>query len=200
MRLRGEVGRLRRDAQEFLQPKTNAPPSRSEMLASREKIYSERVSQLKQLLETNPSEKIPELQFLSDSDWQMEVEHNALDTEEARRMAMSSARDAATLLFCNANLRPALRQYAEDNNGQFPADLSQLKPYFKSPVDDAVLQRYEILPTSKLPSSLVRHREAGESFVITQKAPVNAALDGRVCLGLKSRKGGHGTNVRVPLP
>jgi len=34
-------------------------------------VYSERVSQLKQLLETNPSEKIPELQFLSDSDWQM---------------------------------------------------------------------------------------------------------------------------------
>ena len=200
MRLRGEVGRLRRDAQELLQPKTNAPPSRSEMLASREKIYSERVSQLKQLLETNPSEKIPELQFLSDSDWQMIVEHNALDTEEARRMAMSSARGAAELLFCQANLRPALLQYAEDNSGQFPADLSQLKPYFKSPVDEAVLQRYEILPASKLPSSLVSHREAGEGFVITQKAPVNAALDGRVCLGLKSWKGGHGTNVWVPLP
>ena len=158
------------------------------------------MSQLKQLLETNPSEKIPELQFLSDSDWQMIVEHNALDTEEARRMAMSSARGAAELLFCQANLRPALLQYAEDNSGQFPADLSQLKPYFKSPVDDAVLQRYEILPASKLPSSLVSHREAGEGFVITQKAPVNAALDGRVCLGLKSWKGGHGTNVWVPLP
>ena len=103
-------------------------------------------------------------------------------------------------LFCQANLRPALLQYAEDNNGQFPADLSQLKPYFKSPVDDAVLQRYEILPTSKLPSSLVRLREAGESFVITQKAPVNAALDGRVYYGLKSWTGGHGTNVWVPLP
>jgi len=130
----------------------------------------------------------------------MTVEHNALDTEEARRLAMSSARDAAELLFCQANLLPAIRQCAEDNSGQFPADLSQLKPYFKSPVDDAVLQRYEILPASKLPSSLVSHREAGEGFVITQKAPVNAALDGRVCIGLKSWKGGHGTNVWFPLP
>ena len=53
---------------------------------------------------------------------------------------------------------------------------------------------------AKLPSSLVRHREAGESFVITQKAPVNAALDGRVYYGLKSWTGGHGTNVWGPLP
>src|SRR5262249_6674271 len=37
----------------------------------------------------------------------------------------------------------ALREYAQSNNGKLAADFSQLKPYFTTAVDDAVLQRYE---------------------------------------------------------
>jgi RNA polymerase sigma factor (sigma-70 family) len=200
MRLRGEVGRLQTAVRELTGPKLNEPLSQTDVLTSIEKKYSDRVSQLKQFLETNPSEKIPELQLLPDSDWLKIVEGIPLDTEESCRIATSAARGAATVLFCQGNLRPALRQYAEANNGQFPTDLSQLKPYFKSPIDDAILQRYEILPASKLPSTLVRYLRAGEDWVITQKAPVNAALDGRDYLGLKGWTGGHGTNVWVGFP
>src|SRR5215212_10189574 len=47
-------------------------------------------------------------------------------------------------------LQSALRDYAQANGGQLPADLSQLKPYFQAPVDDALLQRYALLQTGKL--------------------------------------------------
>jgi len=41
------------------------------------------VSQLKQLLETNPSEKTPELQFLTDRDWVWLVNKKTkLETED----------------------------------------------------------------------------------------------------------------------
>ncbi len=65
MRLRGEVGRLQKDAQELAQAKT-APPSRTDILASIAQRYSQRIKQLKQFLDINPSERIPELQFMTD--------------------------------------------------------------------------------------------------------------------------------------
>jgi len=40
-------------------------------------------------------------------------------------------------------LQTALHNYAQAANGQLPTDMSQLKPYFASAVDDSVLQRYE---------------------------------------------------------
>ncbi len=201
MRLRGEIGRLQTAVRELTGPKTNEPLSQTDVSTAMEKMNSDRVSRLKQLLETNPSEKIPELQLLTDSDWLKIVEGGIpLDTEESCRIAMSGARLAATVLFCQGNLRPALRQYAEANNEQFPTDLSQLRPYFKSPVEDAILQRYEILPVSQLPSTLAPAARYLKDWVITQKAPVNAALDGRDYLGLKGWTGGAGTNVWVGFP
>jgi hypothetical protein len=181
MRLRGEVTRLQTDVRELKQPKTTPPLSRIDMLASKQKLWSEQLTQLKQRLETNPSEKVPELQYLKDSDWLRLVylfQHKP-ETDGEYRYVMSALRSQAESRFAE-RLQPALRQYAQDNNGQFPTDLSQLKPYSKSPIDDAILQRYEILPASNLVSEL----QVGEERVITQKAPVNAALDTRIAIGL----------------
>jgi len=63
-------------------------------------------------------------------------------------------------------------------------------------LDEAILQRYVILPAS----NLVQNMQVDEDWVITQRAPVNEAYDVRVVVGLKSgRSGGGGTNqwVRV---
>ena len=134
LRLRGEVGRLRLDVRELEQAKTNAPRSRNEMLASMANYYSERVSRLKQLLETNPSEKTPELQFLTDREWIWLVDKQAiLDSEDGYRRVLSRARFTAELNFVREHLYPALQRYAQDNNGQFPSAVSQLKPYFQTP-------------------------------------------------------------------
>jgi len=42
----------------------------------------------------------------------------------------------------------ALRTFAQANNQQFPTDVTQLKPYFAEPIDDAMLQRYAVQPKS----------------------------------------------------
>jgi RNA polymerase sigma factor (sigma-70 family) len=182
LRLRGEVGRLRTAVREWAQLKPGAPRSRNAAIASMAKFYAERVSQLQQLLETNPSEKIPELQFLTDQDWLWLAHKGGLDTEEGHRMAMSLTRRMAEGHIFHEVLKPALAQYAMDNNGQFPADIAQLKPWFKSPVDDAILQRWVVLPKNRLASDL--QAQLREDWFITQKAPVNAALDQRYLCGL----------------
>jgi RNA polymerase sigma factor (sigma-70 family) len=182
LRLRGEVSRLRADARE-LEQQRSAPLTRNDALASMAKFYAERITQLKQLLETNPSEKIPELQLLTDSEWLWLAHKGSLDTDDSVRRAMSITRTMAEGHVFHDVLKPALQQYAKDNNGQFPADIAQLKPWFKSPVDDAVLQRWVVLPKSKLAEDL--QAQLGEDWFITQKAPVNAALDQRYLAGLK---------------
>ena len=110
---------------------------------------------------------------------------------------MSSARNKAQIGFAIGALSDAVRQYGKNNGGQFPSDLSQLAPYFKSPVDDSVLANWTILPTSSLPSGM----RVDEDWVITQKAPVNAELDQPVVIGMKtSRLGHHGTNYWARVP
>jgi len=182
MRLRGEVGRLRNDARELAQAKT-APPSRTDMLASIAQRYSERIRQFKQFLDTNPSEGIPELQFMTDKDWLWLAGENTPDTEEGHQRAMSLARLTAEGNVARDALRPALQQYAQDNHGQFPGNLSQLKPYFKSPIDEAILQRWQILPASRLVN--LREDLRKEDWVITQKAPVNPAFDQRIVFSVQ---------------
>jgi hypothetical protein len=50
----------------------------------------------------------------------------------------------------------------------------------KSPIDDDIQQRYEILAASSLDSQL----QTGDAWVITQKTAANPALDLRVAFGL----------------
>jgi hypothetical protein len=148
------------------------PQSPEDQLASLKKMYAAQVDRLKQWLEANPSEKIPELQNIQDEAWLYAVESLGMDDNFAR--AASNLRANAELQVLG-ELQLALRKYSKDNNGQFPTDLSQLKPYFRSPIDDAILQRYEILPAS----NLVPELQPGGDWVITQTSPVNPALDSR---------------------
>ena len=71
-----------------------------------------------------------------------------------------------------------------------------MKPYFVSPIDDAILQRYDIVPTSSLTKFLA---EVGGDWVITQKAPVNKKFDGRVAIGLTGIRGGGGEGRWDPV-
>jgi len=197
MRLRGESGRLQTTVQELTGTKTNAPLSREEVLASIRQMYMDRVNRLKQQFTANPAEAVPELQYVTDRQWLelVEYDHHRIDPDNSR--VMSSARSGSQIRFGMSILNDALEQYGKNNGGRFPTDLSQLAPYFKSPVDDSVLANWTILPTSSLPSGM----RVDEDSVITQKAPVNAELDQRVVIGMKtSSLGQGGTNdwVRVP--
>ena len=181
LKLRGEVGLLRNRAQELTKI---AAIREEEALLSRDQLWPARVNRLKQWLEENPSEKIPELQFVDDVNWMNTIYPDPLETAEECRVSMSAVRSTGQHIFAEFMLRSALQQYAKDNSGQFPTDLSQLKPYFDSPIYDGILERYTILPASSLVSEL----RPGGDWVITQKAPVNEEQDWRTATSLTGTK------------
>jgi RNA polymerase sigma factor (sigma-70 family) len=177
LRLRNEVGLLRKTVQEMKSGKAAPALSAEDQLASMKKMYSEQVDRLKQWLEAHPSEKIPELQNINDQTWtdaagSLESDN---DFERAARMLRANAQNPVV-----SKLWTALRNYTKSNNGQFPTDLAELKPYFSSPIDDSVLQRYEILPASKMVSEL----QPGGDWVITQRNTPNPELDMRSAIGV----------------
>jgi hypothetical protein len=90
----------------------------------------------------------------------------------------------------------AVKEYAKANNNQFPSDLSQLRPYFEKPIDDAILDRYEIVPARSLVPFLA---ETGGDWLITQKVPVNRQLDGREAIGITSYRGTVGEGRWDPV-
>ena len=179
LRLRGQLGRLTREVRELTQQKIADSAAESDPLSAAGKLWSERATQLKQWLEANPAGKIPELQFLTDSDWIEAIHPLTLDTEEDCRRAMGNVRANAELRVFHI-LHGALRQYGKANNWQFPTALSQLSPYFRSPVDAAVLDRYEIVRANRLVGEL----QQGEEWAITQKAPIDAQWDSRQAIGM----------------
>ena len=155
------------------------PATGSNALATAEEVWSERANHLKQWLEANPAGKIPELQFLGDQDWIDSIYPNTLSSDEECRRAMSTVRANGELRVLDI-LAGAFRNYGKANNGQFPSALSELSPYFRSPVDDAILERYEIVRADSLVSKL----QQGDEWVITQKAPVDETWDLRFTIGM----------------
>src|SRR6266545_7144347 len=98
MRLRGEVGRLRNRAQELTKI---AAIREEEALLSRDQLWPSRVNRLKQWLEENPSENIPELQYLGDVNWMNSIYPHTLETADECRVDMSHVRSSAQLFFAD---------------------------------------------------------------------------------------------------
>ncbi len=167
-RLRGEVARLRESA-----PAQSRDPQNVEM-----KSWLLRAEKLKQRLAESPGARIPEMQFLTEDDY-MQASRSTLNYERDYLAALANLRSSGEFKFITTMLNPALTQYAQANNGQFPTDLAQLKPYFPSPVEDAILDRWEIAP-----ASMVRTDNFGDP-IITQKAAVDEDWDARYAVGLK---------------
>jgi RNA polymerase sigma factor (sigma-70 family) len=164
-KLRGEVTRLRERERELGGTGASAP------IQTEMKSWLSRVDQLKKWLEERPEHKIPELQLVTERDW-LEAARKKLVTERDIREAVSRLRFIAQGKLAGLML-PALKRYMEANHGKFPTEVAEILPYFKSPIDPAALQRYEI----------VRPKTSGEPWYITQKGPVDAEFDGRNRIG-----------------
>ena len=161
LRLRSEVGRLRSDAKVFAESKAASG--------------GDRVGLLKAQLAQMPEKNIPELQLVEDRKWTEDAARGNLDTEDGIRETLAKLRRVGKMKFA-MRLGSALDGYERANNGQLPGNLSQLDPYLKyppdeKPVDDAVMQRYELLQTGK--SSDLAPGDA----VIGEKAPVDDQYD-----------------------
>lgn len=180
LRLRGEVSKLRSETRQAIDPTRKAPSSREEVLAAMEQLYGGEVAKLKQWLDANPTQRVPEMEFLSENKWRQMVKRPIGETSDALELAASRARYEAEVEFAEGILKPGLQSYADANGGEFPKDLASLKPYFRTPGDDAVLKRWQILPGKDF--QLVED----EDWVATTKAPVNRNLDQRIFVGLRA--------------
>ena len=182
LRLRGEVGRLRREALELARMKAPAQ-QRSDVSAVSEKSELDRLSQLIEWLQRNPSENSPELKLLTAQEW-LKFMDDKLNTDGDYLRNIAHVRAAVELTKITPALYSALKEYVKVNNRQFPTDLSQMKLYFDSPIDDAILQRWEIVPVTSVSPLIAKSGvDMGGAWVITQKGPVNAGWDARVLIG-----------------
>jgi RNA polymerase sigma factor (sigma-70 family) len=165
LRLRGEVGRLRAESHELATLKAAVRNANSEKPAN----------PLRKQLEQMPDKYIPELQSLEEKKWAEDAARGKLETEEGIREALGNLRRAAKIRFV-ARLSDGLTQYTKANGGQLPNDLADLKPYLKdprdgTPIDDAALQRYQLLHNGKITDF------SSNEPLIAEKAPVDDQYD-----------------------
>jgi len=188
VRLRGEVVRLRTNAQEIARLKAKAESETNEPTAAAVKSWTERVKRLKAFVERTPEAKIPEFQYLTTEDWLTARGDND-------RQTLGHLRQLAENRFSN-HLQAALRKYLDAHNSQAPADLAQVQPYFEPPMDNAVLQRWKIAPASEVPNFRI-----GASWIVTQKAlPTDEEYDSRMVINLTGNCFTSNDSVRLLFP
>jgi hypothetical protein len=163
LKLRGEVTVLQNDAKD--------------PIAIAAKAWLVKVNKLKKRLEENPDAKIPEMQFLTEQDW-LNVASKKLDTDADYRRALASLRSAGESKF-GQMYQQALQNYSNVSNEQPLTDLSQLQPYFALPVDDAILQRWQIEPAKQ--EGMI---QLGGDWVIVEKVAVDDIFDSRDVIGI----------------
>jgi hypothetical protein len=173
---------------------TNRPVSREEVLTAIRQMYSERVRQLKRYFEERPEEAVPEMANLTEKDWldAVQNDHHRIDPE-GRRL-VSRVRSHSQIRFGMSELWSALTAYGKANGAAFPESILDLKPYFKSPVDDSLLANWAIVPGNELPQTF----GVKDTKVITQRAPVDPENDQRIVVGMNATRLGNGTNQWGP--
>jgi len=176
--LRREINRISEASRKLAKQKESngGSDSATALLADEMPQRQERIARLKRWLE----ERIPELEFLSEAAWVKQVNWEPV-TDEEYRGHMSALRANAESKFAQMTYT-ALKQYAQASDGWFPTELSQLTSYYGSSVDDAVLDRYTIVPAKSL--SFLKGDWKGGEWVVTQRAPVNRKYDARIAVGL----------------
>ncbi len=197
LKLRGQVTQLK-----TAEVKKNSDPIEAAATARVAKV-----NQLKQRLEQRPSEKIPELQYLTTQDWLRGATYSGdLKTDDDLDRALSQLRRDAKRTFAYS-LGEALANYIAGNNGSLPGDISQLESYFNPPIDGTILQRYQLLQTGNLSDLPINEP------LIAEKAPVDDQYDTLFKIGATgfsyqgtgiawvngSGKGGFGTNITAKI-
>jgi hypothetical protein len=158
--------------------RADAGRARSAERAATEKAleaWLARVDQLKALIETIPEVGIPEMRFLQSNDWLIVARDNPLQTEMQRRRALADLRRLAKAKpEIDRNFAQALRALARANDGKWPADPVDLRPYLKPLLEDAILARYEFTISDQVP--VFSTMKAG-ARVFQEKTAIDADFD-----------------------
>ncbi len=150
--------------------------------------WSRRADSLKRWFQEHPDKAIPELRLLDEDNWlftasrNLEVATNDLQKADHNTFAMiaSDLRETAKNRFARS-LGHALSGFLLANAGVLPNSLQELLPYFSrgdtslpdggAPIDDSILQRYQLVKTGPI-SSL-----APDEPIVIEKAPVDPTVD-----------------------
>lgn len=126
---------------------------------SKLKLWGNRITLLKRLLDEMPGQAIPELRLLTPVDWVQVVRALELDSTHNLRRAMSGLRALARQKF-GATLMQALKRFTADSGGKLPGDIEQLAPYLNAPADPEMLARYAMTRSGPV--------GAGDKYVIKE--------------------------------
>jgi RNA polymerase sigma factor (sigma-70 family) len=173
--LEAENLRLRTDASSskaaLHEIKTEAAnPAIAMMLA-----WVERLQNLKDYLAKHPEATIPEMSLLKDEDW-LDAAKAELKTAQDYDQASAKLRSKADVLF-HEHIKSALQNFAKQTGAEFPADIAQLAPYFKNPIDPRMLERWTILRESEI-EGVRLNRPDGK--VVTQKVCIDPRFENRL--------------------
>jgi hypothetical protein len=120
-----------------------------------------------------------------------------VDTEIEARQALNALRSAAKEKVASV-MSAAAKKYANANDGQFPADISQLKPYFEPPMDDSILERYSVVAATNTVNMGLTQK--GQGSLIAERAPVDVDYDTRFYIGpLGHGKSDFDGDVLIPV-
>jgi RNA polymerase sigma factor (sigma-70 family) len=136
-----ELARLRAEVTRLAQENRERKPA--EGFADIAMQWKEKEGKLRRLMDAQPAQRVPEMDLLGDRMW-LDIARDAdLDSNEGVRKAFSALRHAAKNNFV-MDLSTALQKFTQEHNDQLPGTLAELKPYFKNPVTDAMLDQYQL--------------------------------------------------------
>ena len=158
LRLRGEVTRLRIQADQADDP-----------IVKKALLWKANVEKMKQLFAEHPEQRVPEMKLLSEEYFFDLARGQDLESSNGIRQAFSEIRQRAKNTFA-VPLQAALKKFIDENSGQLPGSVSDLKPYFTDPVDDAMLDQYKMLFTGKM-------SDVKGNFVLRDKQVVDPEFD-----------------------
>ena len=108
-----------------------------------------RVYALRQRIDHNSGEWIPEIRHARDSDWFNAVTWVSPWSDSKLALAASLLRHRAQNAFLDSVQR-ALDRYVDENQGLLPKNIRELAAHFAGPCDEAALARYEITATGRM--------------------------------------------------
>lgn len=149
-------------------------------------IWLDQVSRLGTFLGQHPEFSIPELRYLTANDWLDATRGANLVTEADYREALANLRSAAKRSVA-PRIRDALQRYVTAHNGALPPDAPALSAYLPDSLDPAILQRYTINPSGRVPGLIGDQR-----FVLVESKPVDELWDSAYYFSATGAYGLHG--------
>src|ERR1035437_7217689 len=174
LRLRVEAAQLRSTIESAHQS-AKVSSETNDPVAAMVESWIAALNRIRATVERTPEAVIPEFRLLGERDWWNAAKHVAAGMD--RKSVVSGMRFSARNEFAQL-VQPALQKYVQTHDSQFPTDLAQPHPYFKSPVDDAVLERWKIAPVSEFPGILSQGSN-GATPVVTRSEEHTSELQSR---------------------